>query len=940
MNCRRVEPLLSKHLEGLLPARESQAVASHLEDCWACLRLRNELQELTAELRKLPRLPLSPDTPGHVAERWIAEREAKSPQWQRGFLALSPPTPSRWPPLGAAALVLLVLSVGLAWWGHERGKKPSRFQVVQQPLHERIVPAPSALPPRVNQTERRIARGPSAPPGASYPSQPSLVPPHPRSDVEREQGPRTPTLDPRPARPVGGDLTHLDGRPAQNPEGRFLMPPDAWEAVERRVRLAVPVRDDFVQVPFPQLASTADGQIAEAVGNYKREAAIVDPRLAREVTLQQKATALSDLCEKLSAETGIQLAAGSSVADEKVTLFCEKLPLRDVMRQLSRPFGYAWSRSSKQGEYRYELMQDLRSQLLEEELRNRDRSEALLALQKEVDRFRPFLQLSPDEALARAKTAAPRDKQLLEHLAYTGWGPIQIYFRLTPQQMTALRAGGGLAFSADPYPDQERLPPDVAAGVLQGLREYRAIKTENGVRISTDVEDPKALPLTAVPEIHAQIRLYLRQSELGQFTLSGQAGYLGPNRSPDLVTYHGDWDLAAGRSPAALQPNNAATNAKLASDPALRPRVSVQPEGRYPATVARLDPAGQATANGGAQATERKVTSADVLEALHRATGMPIIADFYTRLYKVETVSLRNQSLFDALNHLADAMRLHWHKESGPAAEPTRRVPSEGGWGTRPWLQFRSASYYHDRLKEVPNRLLRRWQAARREQGILTLDDLVEIAGLPDAPLDAREMAEGAKEIWGMAEWDLASSGNLRPQLHYLASFTPTQRQEALSPAGLAFTKMTLAQQQQFIANAIYGRAAPLQSLDELAGAVLRVDYTQPGWFEWPAPEDFRRWAMTIEPGPEGRREPHAPIRERTREAARQALREVQSRMREIFLKFAPKQQVPIEEAEKVLQKMEVSPTQLYLAIVYIPGTSNRRPIHMFDNRGNALYNG
>src|SRR5206468_11775756 len=49
--------------------------------------------------------------------------------------------------------------------------------------------------------------------------------------------------------------------------------------------------------------------------------------------------ALSDLCDRLRADTGIQLVAGKSVADEKVTVFCEKQPLREMMRQLSRPFG-------------------------------------------------------------------------------------------------------------------------------------------------------------------------------------------------------------------------------------------------------------------------------------------------------------------------------------------------------------------------------------------------------------------------------------------------------------------------------------------------------------------------------------------------------------------------------------------------------------------------
>src|SRR5207244_918418 len=163
-----------------------------------------------------------------------------------------------------------------------------------------------------------------------------------------------------------------------------------------------------------------------------------------------KGTALSDLCDKLRAETGIQIAAGPSVADEKVTLFCEKRPLREVMRQLSRPFGYTWLRSGTPGQYRYELVQDLRSQLLEEELRNRDHNAALLALEREIERYRPYLSLSPDDALARAQTASPEEKKLLEKLAGNGWGPIHLYFRLSRDNLAALRTQHRLTFDQEP----------------------------------------------------------------------------------------------------------------------------------------------------------------------------------------------------------------------------------------------------------------------------------------------------------------------------------------------------------------------------------------------------------------------------------------------------------------------------------------------------------
>src|SRR5438045_3129269 len=183
------------------------------------------------------------------------------------------------------------------------------------------------------------------------------------------------------------------------------LPVEERDRIEARIRATVHVKDDFVRIPFPRLASTSDRQIAQAAESYKREAAIVDPRLSHEVTCAFKATALSDLCDGLRSDTGIQLTAGPSVADEKVTLFCEKMPLRDVMRQLSRPFGYAWLRSKKEGgEYRYELVQDLKSQLLEEELRNQDRNAALVDMEQEAKRYRPYLDLSPEEALARAAT--------------------------------------------------------------------------------------------------------------------------------------------------------------------------------------------------------------------------------------------------------------------------------------------------------------------------------------------------------------------------------------------------------------------------------------------------------------------------------------------------------------------------------------------------------
>jgi hypothetical protein len=655
-----------------------------------------------------------------------------------------------------------------------------------------------------------------------------------------------------------GDLAYVNRSPEASLRRWAPLSRDEWARIEGQVRRHARMRDDFITIPFPRIAAASDRQIAAAAESYKREAAVVDPRLAHEVSCAAKAMALADFCSQLRAETGIQLSAGPSVGDEKVTVFCEKLSLREVMRQLSRTFGYTWLRSKREGgDYRYELIQDLKSQLLEEELRNRDRNAALIALDRDMGRYQPYLTLSPDDALARSKTAGEGEKKLLEMMGGAGWGPIQMYFRLSPQEQAALRAGQELKFEAEPGTGGRHLPADIARGVLQSQRQIRIAREPDasGPKFrfaDANHPDPDPLPPSAVPDAKAGVTLKLEQTELGRFGFSGSSEV----HLAQSTTGNDNGPYAIGLSPSVSQPENATLNARLASDPALKGKVTVVPDGRSTrfagtqaadGAPANLD---EATASvpptvSRVPATVSKLTSADVLEAMHRASGMPIVADFYTRLYPADTVRVKDRPLFDALNRLADSMRLRWSKDGG-------------------WLQFRSASFYNDRLKEVPNRLLTRWAAARREHGTLLLDDLVEIAGLSDAQLDAASMADGARELWGLEEWDLACNRGVRSHLRWISGLTLAQREAIQKPPGLRFTALNLAQQQQFIALAIGDSPDSVGSLAELATASVQVDYTHPGAFEWQAPEKH-----------EAAPEPFVPVRASTREAALAAARRV-----------------------------------------------------------------
>jgi hypothetical protein len=211
-------------------------------------------------------------------------------------------------------------------------------------------------------------------------------------------------------------------------------------------------------------------------------------------------------------------------------------------------------------------------------------------------------------------------------------------------------------------------------------------------------DSPNSLPLTAFPEVHPLVQVEMPEQELGQYALAGSPGFFAPGTRTE--GYPGPW--AVGRSPSFLEPNNAVVNARLARDPALQPRVSVQLVDHHSDLSVGDDTAStHFVGSRPGAATGKKITSADVLEVLHRASGVPIVADYYTRLYDPKAVSLHNQPLFEVLNQLADRLRLRWNREAS-----TR--------GAGVWLQFRSISFYYARLKEVPNRQLTRWDVPAR----------------------------------------------------------------------------------------------------------------------------------------------------------------------------------------------------------------------------------
>jgi hypothetical protein len=767
MNCREAERQISDRMDSSLSAATQQALDSHLAACPACARLNDHFHSLSQGAAALKAIEPSSAVADRVVSRWK-------------------PLPNRlsWRPViltaGAAAAIALV-----AFSFRPTGVSP------QGKLTNSV-----AAKPDLGLSQK------SAPKFTGY----SLPEPMQGPAAARSRSTGLSRLgwhvEPvsTPAR-LMDDLAYINPDPAQSAARWSILGRRDLSRIERLLASVRRTGDDFVSIPYPPIASTGSSAERAAIASYQKEAAVVDPRLTRKLTLGVKGVSFEALCKRLKDELGVDFAAGRNVADDKVTIFCKEKPVRDLMRQITRVFGFAWRRTGEPGAYAYELTQDLKSQLLEEELRNRDKNEALLALDKEMEKLRDLAKLSPDELRERANNAEGEEKKKLENLARY-WGAAQMYYNLSPDEMSALRSGQELKYSSAPGYGAQPLPESLKSGIFQSMGDVR-IQAGNGeLRMGNAQNVPNGKPPAEVEGAFAQAGLSLDRSELGETKLEGMSG-VGVNMDGAAGRINHKDPLGVGMSPSVQNPRNATVNAKLATAPEMKKMVTIATKASTQIKPDRTMPA-PPEANGSTEPSGPAATSADVLEAIHQATGMDVVGDYFTRLYTPDQVSSRNATVFAAVSRICDTMRVKWNREEG-------------------WLQFRSAGYFHDRLKEVPNRLLERWAAKRKEAGTLGTDELIEIASLNEAQLNSTPVALGARALYGLEEWTLASNGNLRPNWRFLAAAPVSFRKAILSEKGASLSTLPPSAQQKFLSLVVAERNPDGLRLEDIPQTTLKL---------------------------------------------------------------------------------------------------------------------
>jgi hypothetical protein len=124
-------------------------------------------------------------------------------------------------------------------------------------------------------------------------------------------------------------------------------------------------------------------------------------------------------------------------------------------------------------------------------------------------------------------------------------------------------------------------------------------------------------------------------------------------------------------------------------------------------------------------------------------------------------------------------------------------------------IRLRSRTWFLDRPRELPLRLVRHWKEAADRRGALPLDELMAGAALPDAQLETIGMV-AVQAALSPTLFDLATS---RHALRLYRALSPAQRQALGQGGTLPLGRMTPAQQRLFLEGLTHRRQARHPSL-------------------------------------------------------------------------------------------------------------------------------
>lgn len=531
----------------------------------------------------------------------------------------------------------------------------------------------------------------------------------------------------------------------------------------------------------------AQGSTTQTAGNSTFAG---DPRLAVKKSVHSLTVPVRDLLATLSRQSGVDFFADDSVADEPVTVIAHDVPLSETLLSVSRLLGYVWNRTGSGSSASYTLRMSEQTRKQEAESRERrlaaaarhvqDENEEYFKLSEVTEARRQELaaelpaKLATETDVARAEELRNDYSALMElsdSSPRRNWSPAvrRLLRSLPPDQVSSVLKGGMLYYSWPHLPGCREFPQ----ANLQELQQIGRMEfsLSNGFR-----GEIAAFRLRILGVGGRQPYLTWHLS-VGQKTSQFQTttGFSGSMPS--------SWALSASstRPPTEKSTEDWRQDKELSAHTSVKlvPRdLSNRRDSRSP-----LHPLG------------------DVLDALDKAHPVNVVADaFWTG--SLPGFEAADVPVGEILDRLCRMLGRTWRKEDAFVLIQSRDISAE-------------------REAEPPATVVRRWTEAV-EKGLFTLEDMADIATLPDSQLiTLSEMA-----MRGDFPVLYSPLHNGRSHLRLWSSLSSSQRQKAKGE-GLSYKELGDSTRLEFILAATDPSARQLSSVpadeDQITKGRLRV---------------------------------------------------------------------------------------------------------------------
>ncbi|MCL5104127.1 MAG: hypothetical protein M1133_08430 [Armatimonadetes bacterium] len=544
-----------------------------------------------------------------------------------------------------------------------------------------------------------------------------------------------------------------------------------------------------------------------------------DERLAQKVTYEARHKTVSAILADLTEKTSVTLRSGWNekdwqVRDRKMNIFAKDVPLADLMSSIARVMKFKWEITEKDGVKSYRLYEDKKA-LLEAEKRDRDQQEKrerILAVKrrKMVDDLCNIDKLSPRE-LEKLKQEKPymyveATSEMTKRLV--------LFLREVPEAREALATGRELTLGP------RDLSAEASRALVQWMRNSDAEDLATGrvsVQINPDYSqtntytagtptlghifvrgdrDGDYYPLTfRDPESKEAIvwaKAVIKIEEIGA-RMRGEA-WRETQDEDEVAKISGEvWHELRGEEEAARMSD-------LKKDDSGEPAIEHEDDSSLDKKV-KLKP----------KKTENEMRKLEEIEAaLADVSGFAVISDSFVSSTRIpDFLGEEEITVRDALDKIEESCHYNWDKRESV-------------------IEFRDRDWHLKRCALISDAQIAKWRDNLKKNGILDIDDLVEIAALNEVQVWVNII--GDDDLYRSTDLYAAFGRpgfRVRDMLKIYGAFSNKQKSAVFSANGLNPATLSPDHWRQLEKLIAQRSASLLQSQDEVL--TLRATRTNEG---------------------------------------------------------------------------------------------------------------